>query len=113
MAFRSLRLNKYRDRVKFWEELAGLYWLCGSRWCIGGDFNVVRFPSEKSSGGIITHSMQRFNDFIREANLCDPSLQRAEFKWSNLSSGHLFGLILLRNNRLIVFLSLFLTGKQL
>ncbi|KAK9930230.1 hypothetical protein M0R45_027274 [Rubus argutus] len=46
--------NKVRDKDDFWEELAGVYGLCGPRWCVGGDFNVVRFPSEKSNGGRMT-----------------------------------------------------------
>ena len=29
----------FRDR--FWDELAGLSTLCGDKWCLGGDFNVV------------------------------------------------------------------------
>lgn len=40
-----------RNRMTFWEELAGLYGVCGPNWCVGGDFNVVKFPSEKSNGG--------------------------------------------------------------
>lgn len=77
--------NSYRERSYFWEELAGLYGLCGSRWCLGGDFNVVRFLSEKSNGGRVTKSMKEFCEFIRETNLCDPPLQNAEYTWSNLS----------------------------
>ncbi|KAK9934053.1 hypothetical protein M0R45_021214 [Rubus argutus] len=76
--------NSFRERKLFWEELAGLYGLCGRRWCLGGDFNVVRFVSEKSNGGRTTRSMQDFNDFIRETSLCDPNLHGAEFTWSNL-----------------------------
>lgn len=40
-----------KERKNMWEELAGLYGLCGERWCLGGNFNVARFPSEKSRGG--------------------------------------------------------------
>ena len=76
--------NSVRERRLFWEELAGLFGLCGRRWCLGGDFNVVRFASEKSNGGRATRSMHDFNDFIRETSLCDPNLHGAEFTWSNL-----------------------------
>ncbi|KAK9943830.1 hypothetical protein M0R45_009426 [Rubus argutus] len=76
--------NKVRDKDDFWEELAGLYGLCGPRWCVGGDFNVVRFPSEKSNGGRMTRSMRVFNNFLQDTNMRDPNLLNAEFTWSNL-----------------------------
>ena len=33
-------------RSVFWDELSGLKEICNSRWCVGGDFNVVRRVSE-------------------------------------------------------------------
>lgn len=42
--------NNTRVRKSFWDELAGLYGVCSPIWCVGGDFNVVRFPSEESGG---------------------------------------------------------------
>ncbi|KAM2378505.1 hypothetical protein ACFX1X_044959 [Malus domestica] len=76
---------KNRERREFWEELAGLYGMCGSRWCVGGDFNVVRFINEKSNrGGRLTKSMRNFNDFIQETELKDLDLLNAQFTWSNL-----------------------------
>jgi hypothetical protein len=33
-----------------WEELAGIISWWESPWCIGGDFNATRFPSEKLGG---------------------------------------------------------------
>ena len=70
--------------MAFWDELAGLYGVCSPNWCVGGDFNVIRFPSEKSNGGRETNSIKMFNEFIREAELTDPKLINASFTWSNL-----------------------------
>ncbi|CAL9013315.1 unnamed protein product, partial [Prunus brigantina] len=78
---------KQRDRRSFWEELADLSGLCGDNWCLGGDFNVVRFISEKSNGGRETASMRDFNVFIQETRLRDPCLLNASFTWSNLRVG--------------------------
>ena len=36
--------NSDRDRSFLWEELAGLRSWWDVPWCVGGDFNVVRFP---------------------------------------------------------------------
>ncbi|XP_021820446.1 uncharacterized protein LOC110762145 [Prunus avium] len=74
---------RQRDRGRFWVELAALYGLCGENWCIGGDFNVVRFVSDKSNGGGVTSSMRTFNNFINDTNLRDPRLLNASFTWSN------------------------------
>ncbi|KAG2718228.1 hypothetical protein I3760_03G209400 [Carya illinoinensis] len=35
-------------RKVLWEELAGLGSWWSLPWCIGGDFNATRFPSERS-----------------------------------------------------------------
>lgn len=39
--------------------------------CIGGDFNVVRFATERSSGGRLIGAMEEYSDFIRENMLVD------------------------------------------
>ncbi|KAL6288610.1 hypothetical protein ACE6H2_006120 [Prunus campanulata] len=75
---------KQRERKRFWEELADLFGYCGEKWCLGGDFNVVRFISEKSNGGRVTKSMKEFNEFIQDTGLRDPNLLNASFTWSNL-----------------------------
>ena len=77
---------RYREREEFWEELAGLYGFCGDRWCLGGDFNIVRFPYEKlgvAGRGRLSKSMKDFNTFINETGLRDLNLTNAEFTWSN------------------------------
>ncbi|KAL5567832.1 hypothetical protein UlMin_024407 [Ulmus minor] len=52
--------NDYRERKEFWEELYGLHSICGPRWCLGGDFNVVRYCHEKSPPSRRTRSHSGF-----------------------------------------------------
>ena len=70
-------------RSDFWDEIAGLKELCGARWCLGGDFNVVRKVTEKFNSSTITRSMREFDSLIRELDLVDPTLSNAMFTWSN------------------------------
>ena len=39
--------NSDRDQQLLWEELAGIHSWWNVPQCIGGDFNMVRFPSER------------------------------------------------------------------
>ena len=75
--------NVDADRGILWEELAGVHSWWGVPWCIGGDFNVVRFPSEKLRAGRNTRAMQDFSDFIFELGLVDLPLLEGQFTWSN------------------------------
>ena len=38
--------NRAADRSLMWEELAGIASWWEVPWCVGGDFNIVRYPSE-------------------------------------------------------------------
>jgi hypothetical protein len=58
--------NVDREMGILWEELADLISWWDVPWCIGGDFNVVRFPSEKSIMPGFTPSIQHISDFIAD-----------------------------------------------
>jgi hypothetical protein len=54
--------NSGIDRRLLWDELAGILSWWSMPWCIGGDFNVTQFLSERSGEG----SMFAMRDFISE-----------------------------------------------
>lgn len=60
-----------------------LYGYCGLSWCVAGDFNVVRSPDEKASGGRITRFMRMLNKFIDDSGFFDPPLVGSKFTWAN------------------------------
>jgi hypothetical protein len=74
--------NSPSERGPFWEELFALGGLCSPVWCLGGDFNVIRTPTEKNGGSRITRSMREFNSFIAECCLRDIPLVNGSFTWS-------------------------------
>ncbi|RVX22528.1 Transposon TX1 uncharacterized 149 kDa protein [Vitis vinifera] len=76
--------NKPLWRKDFWLELRDLYGLTFLRWCVGGDFNVIRRISEKMGDSRLTVNMRCFDEFIRESGLLDPPLRNASFTWSNI-----------------------------
>lgn len=55
-------------------------------WCLGGDFNLVRFPKEQKWGCSRDNRMQKFGDFIDRWQLIDGPLKAAKFTWSNFQS---------------------------
>uniref|UniRef100_A0A2N9EXD0 Reverse transcriptase domain-containing protein n=1 Tax=Fagus sylvatica TaxID=28930 RepID=A0A2N9EXD0_FAGSY len=75
--------NRDSDRRLLWEELAGIGSWWSLPWCIGGDFNVVRFPSERRAGGGISSAMWDFSDFISDQGLLDLPLVGGRFTWSS------------------------------
>ncbi|RVW74640.1 hypothetical protein CK203_052072 [Vitis vinifera] len=71
-------------RKDFWVELPDIVGLASPRWCVGGDFNVIRRSSEKMGGSRLTPSMKDFDDFISDCGLIDLPLRSASFTWSNM-----------------------------
>ena len=53
---------------------------------MGGDFNVIRFPSERLGAGIFTCCMNDFSDFISLRGLMDNPLEGGLYTWSNSNS---------------------------
>ena len=51
-------------------------------WCVGGDFNVTRFPSERSGNACLDAAMMEFSKFISDQGLMDLPLAGGCFTWS-------------------------------
>jgi hypothetical protein len=75
--------NLDSERCFLWEELAGLQSWWEVPWCIGGDFNVVRFPNEKTGMSSFNYAMHEFSDFISKCGLMDIPMEGGLFTWSN------------------------------
>ena len=53
-------------RKDFWMELQDLFGLTFPKWCVGGDFNVIRRISKKLVASRLIVNMRCFDEFIRE-----------------------------------------------
>jgi hypothetical protein len=55
-------------------------------WCIGGDFNVTRFPCDRSGEARFCPAMMEFSDFISEHGILNLPFARGSFTSSNSTS---------------------------
>ena len=76
-----------RLRESFWEELGSIRGLWENPWCVGGDFNEILSPNERSRGGRISNSMRRFTDVLNDLDLRDLPLQGGHYTWQGGSNG--------------------------
>ena len=58
----------------FWEDLGSIRGLWSDLWCVGGDFNMIRFPGERSRGGGLSATMRRFSKVLHD-------FQEGPFTW--------------------------------
>lgn len=74
-------ITLHSEKESFWSELEDKRGLWGDPWCGCGDFNVVRYPLEKSMKERINFVMRRFSEVIDYLELCDIPLQGGRFTW--------------------------------
>ena len=69
-----------------WDEMSGVVSWWDVPWIVGGDFNIVRYPSERVGAEHITNPMQDFTDFIFSNGLMDIPMVGGQYTWSNNNS---------------------------
>ena len=70
------------DKLRFWEELQRTRDGWPGPWCIGGDFDEILYPQERSSGLCPMNTMVEFHDFINYGALVDLPLHGGDYTWS-------------------------------
>ncbi|KAK2985871.1 hypothetical protein RJ640_009941 [Escallonia rubra] len=70
-------------RKDLWLELLEVQRRWSKPWCVGGDFNVIRFPYEKSGESDYSSAMVDFSFFVNDAGLLDLPLTGAKYTWTN------------------------------
>lgn len=72
---------KRMERRDLWCELGAMRSLCEGPWVVCGDFNVIRYPSERTNCSSINGAMSEFSDCIEKVELIDPPLFGGSFTW--------------------------------
>jgi hypothetical protein len=75
--------NNDGERSVLWDEMVGLISWWEMPWCFGGDFNAVRFPSERLGDFEFSAAMEEISEFIFVQRLVDLPLQGGQFTWYN------------------------------
>ena len=63
----------------FWEELGSIRGIWNGPWCLGGDFNEILSPIERSNVGRISPTMRRFSEVLNELGIQDMPLHRGPY----------------------------------
>ena len=78
--------NEDSQRGALREELSRMHSRWNTTWCVFGDFNTIRYPSERFGCEAFSPAMFAFSDFIEANYLVDLPLKRASFTWFRDSS---------------------------
>jgi hypothetical protein len=70
-------------KASFLEELNQKISRMEDPFIIGGDFNLIRFSWEKSTGNVNQFWMSAFNDFIRDNGIKEMDRKGCKYTWTN------------------------------
>ena len=73
--------NEDNLRGALWEELSSMHSRWNAAWCVLGDFNTIRYSSERFGCEAFSPAMFVFSDFIEANYLVDLPLEGASFTW--------------------------------
>ena len=73
--------NDDTQRSFLWEELLRVRARWPMTWCVVGDFNIIRYPSERLGCESFSPAMFAFLDFTESNSLVDLLLEGASFTW--------------------------------
>ena len=75
--------HRNAERRLLWEELSSICSWWDIPWCVGGDFNVVRYPSKRAGSDQMSPAMRDFSNFIFSLGLLDIPMEGGSMTWSN------------------------------
>jgi hypothetical protein len=73
-------------RSQFWDELSSIRQRWVAPWCVVGDFNIIRYPSERLGCSRLSPAMINFSGWIDSNSLVDLPLVGGQYTWCSGSS---------------------------
>jgi hypothetical protein len=70
-------------KMEFWNWLHDFELPEDTNWLLVGDFNLIRWPSDRNKPGGNVQEMFRFNEVISYLRLHELPLQGYKFTWTN------------------------------
>ncbi|KAL7162684.1 hypothetical protein ACSBR2_043049 [Camellia fascicularis] len=79
--------NEVVRRRQIWESLVSIKQHFPLPWCMGGDFNEIRYMSERKGCSRREWGMSDFNEFIEKLELIDMHMLGRQYTWCNAVEG--------------------------
>ncbi|XP_028074327.1 uncharacterized protein LOC114276707 [Camellia sinensis] len=79
--------NNVVKRRQLWDALGRLKTHYTNPWCVGGDFNEIRYISERNGCSRKNRGMTDFNGLIDQLSLMDLPMLGRSFTWCNAQDG--------------------------
>ena len=76
-------------RIEFLNRFQDIDMPCETKWIIMGDFNYIRYPSNRNREGGNFNDMMNFNDAINRLALIEIPLKGKNYTWSNMQDAPL------------------------
>ncbi|XP_028055237.1 uncharacterized protein LOC114259414 [Camellia sinensis] len=80
--------NEVRGRRQLWESLVSIHHHFPNPWCVGGDFNEIRYMGERKGCSSRDRGMKDFNEFVENMELTDLPLLGRQYTWCNALDGY-------------------------
>ncbi|XP_028062229.1 uncharacterized protein LOC114265607 [Camellia sinensis] len=76
-------LNEVLRRRQLWDSLVSICQHFPNPWCMGGDFNEIRYMGERKGCSSRERGMKDFNEFVEKLELTDMPLLGRQYTWCN------------------------------
>ncbi|XP_028074483.1 uncharacterized protein LOC114276846 [Camellia sinensis] len=80
--------NEVLGRRQLWKSLVGIHHHFPNPWCVGGDFNEIRFMGERKGCLSRDRGMKDFNELVEKLELTDMPLLGRQYTWFNAMDGN-------------------------
>ncbi|XP_028105623.1 uncharacterized protein LOC114304685 [Camellia sinensis] len=85
--------NKVLRRRQLWDSLVSIHQHFPNPWCVGADFNEIRYMGERKCCSSRERGMKDVNEFVKKLELIDMPLLGRQYTWCNALDGNMWSRI--------------------